>query len=179
MKTIQEGSTAPDFELPDEDGNPVRLSERLKDGPVVLFFYPGALTGGCTQEACRFRDLSAEFKALGAQPLGISADAVAKQKEFSEVNSFDYPLLSDEDREVASGVRRQAEVPHPGQAGHLRDRRGPDDQEGHRHRDEDGDPRRRGARRAQVTDRLGFVLLGRCSTLDPCASSTTPRPATT
>ncbi|MGA9748884.1 MAG: peroxiredoxin [Nocardioides sp.] len=113
MKTIKEGSTAPDFELPDENGNPIRLSERLKDGPVVLFFYPGALTGGCTQEACRFRDLSAEFKALGAQPLGISADTVAKQKEFSEVNTFDYPLLSDEDREVATayGVKRKYVTP--------------------------------------------------------------------
>ncbi len=113
MKTIKKGSVAPDFELPDQDGNTIRLSEKLEDGPVVLFFYPGALTGGCTEEACRFRDLSAEFAAAGAQPLGISADAVATQKQFSEVNSFDYPLLSDEARTVATsyGVKRKYLTP--------------------------------------------------------------------
>ena len=62
VKTLQEGTQAPDFELPDQDGTPVRLSERLADGPVVLFFYPAAMTGGCTKEACHFRDLATEFE---------------------------------------------------------------------------------------------------------------------
>lgn len=113
MKTITEGAVAPDFELPDQDGTTVRLSERLPDGPVVLFFYPGAMTGGCTKEACHFRDLATEFKEAGAQRLGISVDPVAKQKQFSELNAFDYPLLSDESGEVATayGVRRRLITP--------------------------------------------------------------------
>jgi peroxiredoxin Q/BCP len=101
MRTIAEGAQAPDFELPDQDGRPVRLSTALQDGPVVLFFYPVALSGGCTTEACHFRDLATEFKEAGAQRLGISTDPVAKQKKFAEVNAFDYPLLSDESGDVA------------------------------------------------------------------------------
>ena len=113
MKTIAEGAQAPDFTLPDENGRTVRLSEMLQDGPVVLFFYPIAMTGGCTKEACHFRDLAVEFKEVGAQRLGISTDPVAKQKEFSELHGFDYPLLSDESGEVAGafGVRRRLITP--------------------------------------------------------------------
>jgi peroxiredoxin Q/BCP len=113
VKTIAEGTQAPDFELPDENGTPVRLSEALADGPVVLFFYPVALSGGCTKQACHFRDLATEFKELGAQRFGISTDSVAKQKEFSEFNGFDYPLLSDESGEVATslGVKRKYITP--------------------------------------------------------------------
>jgi len=113
MKTIAEGTPAPDFELPDQDGRPVRLSTVLREGPVVLFFYPVAMTGGCTAEACHFRDLSTEFKEAGAQRLGISTDPVAKQKEFAEVNGFDYPLLSDESGDVARsfGVKRRYITP--------------------------------------------------------------------
>jgi peroxiredoxin Q/BCP len=113
MKTIAEGAQAPDFELPDQDGRPVRLSTALQDGPVVLFFYPVALSGGCTTEACHFRDLATEFKEAGAQRLGISTDPVAKQKKFAEVNAFDYPLLSDESGDVARsfGVKRKYITP--------------------------------------------------------------------
>lgn len=113
MKTLAAGTQAPDFELPDQDGRPVRLSDRLQDGPVVLFFYPIAMTAGCTKEACHFRDLAVEFKEVGAQRLGISTDPVAKQREFSEMHGFDYPLLSDESAEVAAvfGVRRRLVTP--------------------------------------------------------------------
>ena len=112
MKTIAEGKQAPDFELPDQDGQLVRLSTVLRDGPVVLFFYPVALSGGCTTEACHF-DLATEFKEAGAQRYGISTDPVAKQKEFADTNGFDYPLLSDESGEVATayGVRRRYLTP--------------------------------------------------------------------
>jgi thioredoxin-dependent peroxiredoxin len=113
MRTIAEGAQAPDFELPDQDGRPVRLSTALRDGPVVLFFYPVALSGGCTAQACHFRDLATEFKEAGAQRFGISTDPVAKQKEFAEVNAFDYPLLSDESGDVARsfGVKRKYITP--------------------------------------------------------------------
>jgi peroxiredoxin Q/BCP len=113
VKTIAEGTQAPDFELPDENGDPVRLSEALADGPVVLFFYPVALSGGCTKQACHFRDLATEFKELGAQRFGISTDSVAKQKEFSEFTGFDNPLLSDEAGAVPTslGVKRKYITP--------------------------------------------------------------------
>src|SRR5581483_808889 len=102
------GDRAPDFELQDETGATRRLSEMLPDGPVVLFFYPAALTPGCTKESCHFRDLATEFKEVGAQRVGISADAVEKQKKFSDRYDFDFPLLSDPDRTVAEayGVKR-------------------------------------------------------------------------
>jgi peroxiredoxin Q/BCP len=105
----QVGDTVPDFELPDENGTPRRLSSLLNDGPVVLFFYPGAMTYGCTKESCHFRDLAAEFAAAGAQRVGISADRVEKQKQFSEKHAFDFPLLSDPDFAVAEqlGARRK------------------------------------------------------------------------
>ena len=98
----------PDFELTDETGASRRLSEFLASGSVVLYFYPMALTRGCTAESCHFRDLAAEFGALGAHRVGISADKVDKQKRFSEKHQFDFPLLSDADKSVAKayGVRR-------------------------------------------------------------------------
>ena len=105
---MRTGDTAPDFELPDETGTTRKLSDLLADGPVVLFFYPAAMTTGCTQESCHFRDLAGEFAELGAQRVGISADNVEKQHEFAERHSLGYPLLSDPDRTVASafGVKR-------------------------------------------------------------------------
>ena len=81
---MDEGDLAPDFELPDENGAVRRLSDFLEDGPVVLFFYPAAMTPGCTAESCHFRDLQAEFDEVGAQRVGISADQVEKQKRFSD-----------------------------------------------------------------------------------------------
>lgn len=106
---MREGDLAPDFELPDENGTPRRLSDLVAAGPVALFFYPAAMTPGCTAESCHFRDLKAEFEEAGAQRIGISADQVEKQKRFSDKHSFDYPLLSDPDGTVATqfGVRRR------------------------------------------------------------------------
>jgi peroxiredoxin Q/BCP len=113
MKTIAEGAQAPDFELPDQDGTPRRLSNLVQGGPVVLFFYPAAFTPGCTKEACHFRDLGADFNKAGVQRIGISADAVEKQNSFSAKHSFDYPLLSDTERTVAEsyGVKRSFITP--------------------------------------------------------------------
>jgi thioredoxin-dependent peroxiredoxin len=102
------GDTAPDFELKDQEGRPRKLSDLLAGGPVVLFFYPAAMTSGCTRESCHFRDLEAEFKQAGAQVVGISADQVDKQQLFATKYQFGYPLLSDPDRSVAEafGVKR-------------------------------------------------------------------------
>ncbi len=105
---MQTGDRAPEFELPDETGARRTLAGLLADGPLVAYFYPAAMTPGCTAESCHFRDLSAEFAGLGAQRVGISADAVDRQREFSDKYSFDFPLLSDPDGAVARryGVRR-------------------------------------------------------------------------
>jgi peroxiredoxin Q/BCP len=105
---VRIGDDVPDFELPDQDGVPRRLSRLLEDGPVVLFFYPAAMTAGCTKEACHFRDLAAEFAAAHVQRVGISRDAVARQREFADRHGFDYPLLADTEGAVAKifGVER-------------------------------------------------------------------------
>ena len=106
---MKPGDLAPDFTLPDQDGADRKLSTLLEDGPVVLFFYPAAMTSGCTAQSCHFRDLAKEFEEAGAQRVGISMDDVAKQKEFAELNGFDYPLLADVGGDVAEqyGVRRR------------------------------------------------------------------------
>ena len=98
-----------DFTLPDQTGTPRSLSELLAGGPVVLYFYPAAMTAGCTKESCHFRDLGAEFEAVGGVRVGISMDPVEKQAEFSEKHGFDYPILSDVDGVVARqfGVKRR------------------------------------------------------------------------
>lgn len=105
---MQTGDVVPDFELLADDGQSVRLYEELGKGPVVLYFYPKAMTRGCTQESCHFRDLGAEFDAVGARRLGISADSVERQQQFTAKHGFDFPLLSDADRKVAKvfGVKR-------------------------------------------------------------------------
>jgi peroxiredoxin Q/BCP len=106
---MKPGDTAPDFELPDDKGNLRSLAEFLALGPVVLFFYPAAMSTGCTRESCHFRDLAKEFADVGAQRIGISPDDVGKQAQFSATHSFDFPLLSDPDGTVATqfGVRRK------------------------------------------------------------------------
>ncbi|WP_225804439.1 peroxiredoxin [Streptomyces sp. NK15101] len=102
------GDLVEDFSLPDETGAPRSLTGLLAEGPVVLFFYPAALTPGCTAEACHFRDLAAEFRAVGALPVGISSDGVERQQEFAERHSLGYPLLSDTDGAIRErfGVKR-------------------------------------------------------------------------
>ena len=105
---MNRGDRVAEFELPDQTGTTRTLAGLLADGPIVLFFYPAAMTPGCTKEACHFRDLAGEFAAVGASRVGISADPVAKQAEFADKQKFDYPLLSDTDGAVATqfGVKR-------------------------------------------------------------------------
>ncbi len=105
---MKRGDRVAEFELPDQTGTVRNLTSLLADGPVVLFFYPAAMTPGCTKEACHFQDLAAEFASIGASRVGISTDPVDKQAKFSDTQRFDYPLLSDADGRVASqfGVKR-------------------------------------------------------------------------
>ena len=102
------GDKVEDFALPDETGAERSLTELLAEGPVVLFFYPAALSAGCTAEACHFRDLAAEFAAVGARPVGISGDSVDKQQEFAGKHTLGMPLLSDADGTIRErfGVKR-------------------------------------------------------------------------
>ena len=97
---IQTGEQAPDFELPDHDGNPVRLSE-LRGRPVVLYFYPKADTPGCTTQACGIRDHRADYEAAGVRVLGVSPDPIAAIKRFHDKRDLDFTLLADEGHEVA------------------------------------------------------------------------------
>ena len=97
---VAKGTEAPDFTLPDQDGNPVTLSE-LRGQPIVLYFYPKADTPGCTTQACRIRDHRADYERTGARVIGVSPDTVAAQKKFAEKYDLDFTLLADEDHSVA------------------------------------------------------------------------------
>lgn len=104
------GDVVDDFVLPDQTWTPRRLSTMVSSGPVVLFFYPAAFAPLCTMEHCRFRDVTAEFAAIGAQPVGISADPVARQAAFAKKYTLGYVILSDLDGEI--GRRFDVERTH-------------------------------------------------------------------
>jgi peroxiredoxin Q/BCP len=96
---LEPGSAAPDFTLLDQDDKPVSLHD-LRGHGVVLFFYPAAMTPGCTTEACDFRDSLAPLQAAGYTVLGISPDSPEKLRQFRERDGLTYPLLSDPDHTV-------------------------------------------------------------------------------
>ncbi|MFZ1995268.1 MAG: thioredoxin-dependent thiol peroxidase [Solirubrobacteraceae bacterium] len=98
--TLNPGDPAPDFTLPDQDGNPVSLSS-LRGKNVVLYFYPKADTPGCTTQACGIRDHRADYDAAGAVVLGVSPDAPKKIAKFDTKYDLGFPLLGDEDHAVA------------------------------------------------------------------------------
>lgn len=93
---LREGDKVPDFTLPTQDGSLVSLKS-LKGKNIVLYFYPKDMTPGCTVEACDFRDAQSKLKKAGAVVLGISKDSVERHQKFSDKESLNFPLLSDED----------------------------------------------------------------------------------
>ena len=93
------GDQAPDFTLPDADGNQVSLS-KLRGQRVIVYFYPAAMTPGCTKQACDFTAAQPALTADGVAVLGISPDAPAKLAEFREKEHITFPLLSDQDKSV-------------------------------------------------------------------------------
>jgi peroxiredoxin Q/BCP len=105
---INQGDKAPDFELPDQDGNPIKLAD-FKGQRVVLFFYPKADTPGCTVQACGVRDHRADYAKVGSVVLGISPDPVKKVKKFHEKYDLDFALLADEGHTVADAYGVWAE----------------------------------------------------------------------
>jgi thioredoxin-dependent peroxiredoxin len=98
-KRLAPGDPAPDFTLPDADGQPVSLSS-FRGQRVIVYFYPAALTPGCTKEACDFRDSLSELNGQGITVLGISPDQPAKLAKFRDKEGLTFPLLSDPDRAV-------------------------------------------------------------------------------
>lgn len=96
---IAPGSLAPDFTLPDQDGNEVSLSD-LKGKKVVLYFYPKASTPGCTTQACGVRDHLPDYEGSGAVVLGVSPDPVKAVKKFHHDEGLNFTLLADEDHAV-------------------------------------------------------------------------------
>ena len=96
---VEAGQQAPDFELPDQDGAPTRLSD-LKGKRVVLYFYPKADTPGCTTQACGVRDRAEEYDAAGAVVLGVSPDPVKAVKKFHDGQGLNFTLLADADHAV-------------------------------------------------------------------------------
>jgi thioredoxin-dependent peroxiredoxin len=105
---LHEGDPAPDFELPDQDANPVRLSS-LRGRTVVVYFYPRADTPGCTAQACGIRDHLADYEQAGAVVLGVSPDDPARLRKFADKYGLPFTLLADPERKTieAYGVWRE------------------------------------------------------------------------
>lgn len=95
---LNNGSPAPDFELPDEDGRKRRLSEILDGRPLILYFYPADFTPGCTKEACDLRDLHTRILASGLRVVGVSPQSPESHRRFRAEHSLPFTLLSDEDK---------------------------------------------------------------------------------
>jgi len=99
MKLLQAGDKAPNFSVPDQDGNTITLND-YKGIKLVVFFYPAANTPTCTVEACNLSDNYKDLQKAGYEILGVSADTQKKQQNFRKKFNFPYPLLADEDKEV-------------------------------------------------------------------------------
>jgi len=97
---LKPGDDAPDFELPDGQGGTFRLHTMLKDGPVVLYFYPADFTPVCTKQACMFRDAHQELAARGVRVVGINSMALHTHANFRKRHAIPFPLLSDPERKV-------------------------------------------------------------------------------
>jgi thioredoxin-dependent peroxiredoxin len=125
MPAIANGTPAPDFELPDQHGNLVRLSQYRGKGPVVVYFYPKDDTTGCTIEACRFRDDFDKFRVTGAEIIGISDDSTESHSRFASKYHLPFTLLSDKGGHVRKlyGVKKTFGV-IPGRVTFVIDRQG-------------------------------------------------------
>ena len=119
------GDKAPDFTLPSQSGEQVRLQDRIGQGVVVLYFYPKDETSGCTREACAFRDSHEVFTDAGAEVIGVSSDSVDKHAAFATHHKLPFTLLSDK----SGKVRKEYGVPAtlgliPGRVTYVIDRDG-------------------------------------------------------
>ena len=96
---LKAGDKAPTFSLPDTNGKTVTLKD-YKGKKLVLFFYPKDMTPGCTREACSFRDTIDDIRSRGAEVIGVSADTIQLHQKFSETFGLNFPLLSDESKDI-------------------------------------------------------------------------------
>ena len=124
-RAITVGDQAPDFTLPSQSGAPVRLSDRLGERVVVLYFYPKDETAGCTAEACAFRDSHEVFSEAGAEVIGVSSDSADQHAAFASRHGLPFTLLSDR----GGRVRKNYGVPAvlgliPGRVTYVIDRQG-------------------------------------------------------
>jgi len=95
---LKQGNTAPDFILPDENGDEVSLNGLLQNGPLILYFYPADFTPGCTKEACSFRDMHDDIVGVGLQVIGVSPQDGRSHRKFREEHNLPFTLLSDEEK---------------------------------------------------------------------------------
>jgi thioredoxin-dependent peroxiredoxin len=124
-KSVQVGDRAPDFTLPNQSGEPVRLSDFLGKTDIVLYFYPKDDTSGCTTEACSFRDSYEVFKDAGAEVIGVSSDSAESHQRFAAKNRLPFILLSD----AGGALRKRYGVPTtfgllPGRVTYIIDKQG-------------------------------------------------------
>jgi len=97
---LKVGDPAPDFTLPDQDGNKVRLADCLAEGPVLLYFYPADFTPGCTKEACDIRDMHEDISDVGIRVLGVSPQSEGSHSEFRHKHRLPFTLLADTEKKA-------------------------------------------------------------------------------
>ena len=119
------GDKAPEISATTDEGKTLNLADVYKKNDYTLvWFYPRALTGGCTKQGCSLRDASADLKKKGVAVVGVSTDPVEKQKEFKEKNNFPFPLLADTDKKVITAFGQAAARPAAAREAYLIDRSG-------------------------------------------------------
>ena len=124
-ESLKVGDDAPRVSAVTDSGETLNLGDLYKDHTyTVVFFYPKALTGGCTKQGCSLRDASAELKAKGVAVVGVSTDPVEKQKEFKEKNNFPFPLLADTEKNVVKAFGQSTVRPVASREAYLIDRQG-------------------------------------------------------
>jgi peroxiredoxin Q/BCP len=123
-KGIKEGDEAPDFELPNQEGKMIRLSDIKGQRALVLYFYPKDFTSGCTMEARAFRDMYEEFQRQEAEVVGVSGDSIQSHKEFIEAHQLPFMLLSDAEGRVRDLYGAYSIGKLPGRVTYLIDKEG-------------------------------------------------------
>ncbi len=124
-EALQVGAAAPVISAKTDDGSTLNLGEVYKANDYTLvWFYPKALTGGCTKQGCSLRDAAADLKAKGVAVIGVSTDPVEKQKEFKDANHFPFPLLADTDKAVIKAFGQNGAGPMAAREAYLVDRSG-------------------------------------------------------
>jgi thioredoxin-dependent peroxiredoxin len=119
------GDKAPEVTATTDEGKTLNLADVYKKNDYTLvWFYPRALTGGCTKQGCSLRDAAAEFKKKNVAIVGVSTDPVEKQKEFKQVNNFPFPLLADTDKKVIKAFGQSADRPAAAREAYLIDKQG-------------------------------------------------------